>query len=172
MQIRLMGTYVLTLVLAVPSSVQAQEIVTVVACTTSVKLRPADLRLARSPLMSLEDVMRRPTWATAAPPAVRQADSLVSRDSHASAGAIIGGLGGAVVGGLAFAHWTHRADAVNSHTGTLGGAVVGAGVANKGSGLIAPYLPKAVSAPGDRAVVDSRDAIQPRAKSERTSRTR
>jgi hypothetical protein len=30
------------------------------------------------------------------------------------------------------------------------GAVVGAGVANKGSGLIAAYLPKAVSAPGER----------------------
>ncbi len=77
--------------------------------------------------------------ATAVPPAIGQADSLVSRDTHAEAGGIIGGLAGAVVGGVAFAHWTHRAGAVNNGSGTLGGAVVGAGLVG-GLGALAGLL--------------------------------
>jgi hypothetical protein len=64
----------------------------------------------------------------ASPAALAQADSLIATDTHAQTGAIIGGLVGAVGGGLAFAHFTHRAGATNSTTGTLGGAVVGAGL--------------------------------------------
>jgi hypothetical protein len=66
--------------------------------------------------------------AKTAPPAVAQADSLIASDTHAQTGAIIGGLAGAVGGGLAFAHFTHRDGATNNTTGTLGGAVVGAGL--------------------------------------------
>jgi len=66
--------------------------------------------------------------AKPAPPAVAQADSLVANDTHAQTGALIGGFVGAVGGALAFAHFTHRAGATNSTTGTAGGAIVGAGL--------------------------------------------
>jgi hypothetical protein len=66
--------------------------------------------------------------AKTAPPAVAQADSLIANDTRAQTGAIVGGFVGAVGGALAFAHFTHRAGGNNSTAGTLGGAVVGAGL--------------------------------------------
>jgi len=66
--------------------------------------------------------------AKTAPPAVAEADSLIASDTHAQTGAVIGGFVGALGGGLAAAHFTHRAGGTNSTTGTLGGAVVGAGL--------------------------------------------
>ncbi len=123
-----MPTCVLAVVVTAPTAIQAQTIVTAVVPTST--LQPPAARFGKlGALISpgggtrLADVK-----GTAAPPALGQADSLASRDAHAEAGAIIGGLTGAIAGGLAFAHWTHRAGAVNNGTGTLGGAVVGAGL--------------------------------------------
>jgi hypothetical protein len=82
--------------------------------------------------------------AKPAPPAVAQADSLIATDTHAQTGAIIGGLVGAVGGGLAFAHFTHRAGATNSTTGTLGGAVVGAGLIGTLGALIGLVIGSAI----------------------------
>jgi hypothetical protein len=82
--------------------------------------------------------------AKTAPPAVAQADSLIATDTHAQAGAMVGGLVGAVGGALAFAHFTHRAGATNSTTGTLGGAVVGVGLIGTLGALVGLVIGSAI----------------------------
>jgi hypothetical protein len=55
-------------------------------------------------------------------------------------GALIGGITGAIAGGVGFAHITHRnGGALNNGTGTLGGAVVGAGLGG-GLGALVGFL--------------------------------
>jgi len=140
MRAYLMTTGVLAVVVAAPSAVQAQRMVTGVVPTGAAQLRVTSLgSLGASTMTSGEGMRRVGVRATAAPPGVRRADSLASHDTHAEAGAIIGGVASAVVGGLAFAHWTHRAGAVNNGTGTVGGAVVGAGLVG-GLGALAGLL--------------------------------
>ena len=109
MRVCVLTTCVLALSAAAPCGVRAQRI--------------------GAPMLNEADAIHHAVVRSiATPPALAQADSLAARDTHAQAGAIIGGLMGAAGGAVAFAHWTHRAGAVNSGTGTLGGAVVGAGV--------------------------------------------
>jgi hypothetical protein len=78
-------------------------------------------------------------------PGVAQSDSLNSHDTRAEEGAVIGGLAGAVAGGVLFAHFTHRDGAVNSGTGTLGGAIVGAGLLGGMGALVGLLVGSAVS---------------------------
>jgi hypothetical protein len=60
-------------------------------------------------------------------PAAQSADR--GGNTGAEKGALIGGLTGVIVGGLGFAHFTHRnGAALNNGTGTLGGSLVGAGL--------------------------------------------
>ena len=140
MRVWVMVTMVVVLVVAAPSSVSAQKLGSSAAPTAALLWHGASSGLigvlvTNSPYGSPSGVVSRPI----APPAMRQADSLASRETHVEAGAIIGGLAGAVAGGLAFAHWTHRAGAINTGTGTLGGAVVGAGLIG-GLGALAGLL--------------------------------
>ncbi len=139
MRVCLMMTEVLALIVAVSSTAQAQRILNGVVPTGAVQLRFGSFGSLGLTTSSGDGMRRGLARATAAPPTVRQADSLASHETHAEAGAIIGGLVGAVGGGVAFAHWTHRAGAVNSGTGTLGGAVVGAGLLG-GLGALAGLL--------------------------------
>lgn len=78
-------------------------------------------------------------------PGVAQGDSLSSHDTRAEEGAVIGGLAGAVAGGVLFAHFTHRDGAVNSGTGTLGGAIVGAGLLGGMGALVGLLVGSALS---------------------------
>lgn len=78
-------------------------------------------------------------------PGVAQSDSLSSHDTRAEEGAVIGGLAGAVAGGVLFAHFTHRDGAVNSGTGTLGGAIVGAGLLGGMGALVGLLVGSALS---------------------------
>lgn len=78
-------------------------------------------------------------------PSVAQSDSLSSHDTRAEEGAVIGGLAGAVAGGVLFAHFTHRDGAVNSGTGTLGGAIVGAGLLGGMGALVGLLVGSAIS---------------------------
>jgi len=120
MRVGVLTTCVLALSAAAPCGVRAQKI--------------------GAPMLYEADATHRVVVRSmATPPGVAQADSLAARDTHAEAGAIMGGLIGAAGGAVAFAHWTHRAGAVNSGTGTLGGAVVGAGVLG-GVGALAGLL--------------------------------
>jgi hypothetical protein len=119
----------LALGVAAPSALQAQRIPTGVVPTSAAELRVVSFGslgvLKTTVGVEMHQLL---VAANAAPPAVTQADSLIASDTHAQTGAIIGGFVGAVGGGLAFAHFTHRAGGNNSTTGTLGGAVVGAGL--------------------------------------------
>jgi hypothetical protein len=130
----------LTVGAAVPSAVYAQRMATGVVPRGASHLPLVSFAPLGAPLIISVDG-RRPVVLRAMNPVavVEQADSVASRDTHAEAGAIIGGLVGAVAGGLAFAHWTHRAGAVNNGTGTLGGTVVGAGLIG-GLGALAGLL--------------------------------
>jgi hypothetical protein len=129
MRICLMRSCALALGVAAPSAVQAQRMATADVPTSAVELRVARIGLLGAPTtpggVAMPQLL---VPAKTVPPALAQADSLIASDTHAQTGAIIGGLVGAVGGGLAFAHFTHRAGATNSTTGTLGGAVVGAGL--------------------------------------------
>lgn len=83
--------------------------------------------------------------ADRASPGLAQSDSLASHDTRAEEGAVIGGLAGAVAGGVLFAHFTHRDGAINSTTGTLGGAIVGAGLLGGMGALVGLLVGSAVS---------------------------
>lgn len=128
MRVSLIRSCALALSVAAPSGLQAQWIATGVEPASAVELRLASVGSLEAPAASAELAMHRLLRPRPAPPAMAQADSLIASDTHAQTGAIIGGLVGAVAGGLAAAHFTHRAGATNSTTGTLGGAVVGAGL--------------------------------------------
>jgi len=135
-----MRTCVLALVVVAPSAVQAQRIATRVTPTNVSQLRVGRFGWLEALTMnSGAGVPRLLAQGTADRRAVGEADSIASRETNAEAGAVVGGLAGAIVGGLAFAHWTHRAGAVNSGTGTLGGALVGAGLVG-GLGALAGLL--------------------------------
>jgi hypothetical protein len=122
-------TCALALSLAAPVAAHAQRIATEVASTSALELRLANLGSLETATIKAERGMHHLLLPTrTAPPAVAQADSAIASDSHAQTGAIMGGLLGALGGGLAFAHFTHRAGGTNTTTGTLGGAVVGAGL--------------------------------------------
>src|SRR5258708_29180933 len=141
----LMSICFLTVGAAAPSAVYAQRIATGVVSRDASQLPLVSFApLGALPMMPAHG--RRPVvlWAMNPAAGVEQADSVASRDTHAEAGAIIGGLVGAVAGGLAFAHWTHRAGAVNSGTGTLGGTVVGAGLIGGVGPLAGPLIGSAI----------------------------
>lgn len=114
---------------AVPSTLPAQRIVPR-AVPDSAPALSAERAGAVGALgmTATGDPVRPAAVRTVSPPAVVQADSLASTDTRAETGAIIGGLTGALAGGVLFAHFTHRDGAVNNGTGTLGGAIVGAGL--------------------------------------------
>jgi hypothetical protein len=97
--------------------------------TGAAEVRLASFGSLRTPTLGA-GVALRPLLVSAksTSPALAQADSLINGDTRAQTGAIIGGLVGVVGGGLAAAHFTHRAGSTNSATGTLGGAIVGAGL--------------------------------------------
>src|SRR5260370_871696 len=115
--------------IAVPSAVHAQRMAPAVMPTSPAELRVANSVSLRAATMSAGvGTQRLLVSAKPAPPALAQADSLIASDTHAQTGALIGGFVGAVGGALAFAHFTHRAGATNSTTGTVGGAIVGAGL--------------------------------------------
>ena len=128
MRVCLIRSCALALSVATPCAVQAQWIATGVESASAVELRLASVGSLEAPTASAALAMHRLLPPRPAPPAMAQADSLIASDTHAQTGAIIGGVVGAVAGGLAAAHFTHRAGATNSTTGTLGGAVVGAGL--------------------------------------------
>ncbi len=128
MRVCLITSWVLALVAGATSAIQAQGILGGITPVSAMQVGSGRFRSLGRTMSSADGMRGALAWASAAPPAIRQADSLASHDTHAEAGAIIGGLAGAVGGGLAFAHWTHRTGAVNNGTGTLGGAVVGAGL--------------------------------------------
>ena len=130
----------LTLAAAAPAAVYAQRIATAVVPGAASQLPVVSFALLGAlPMISGEGRPRVVARAMNPTAELEQADSIASRETHAEAGALIGGLAGAVAGGLAFAHWTHRAGAVNSGTGTLGGTVVGAGLIG-GLGALAGLL--------------------------------
>jgi hypothetical protein len=129
MRVCLMRICTLALGVAAPSAAQAQRMATAVLPPSAVELRVASFASLATSTMAAEVAMRRVLFpAKIALPAVMQADSLIANDTHAQTGAIIGGFVGAVGGGLAFAHFTHRTGGNNSTIGTLGGTVVGAGL--------------------------------------------
>lgn len=129
MRVWLMQTCALALGIAAPSAVHAQRIAKEVVPPSALELRVATFGSVSAPTITAGIVLhQRLVPAKTAPPAVAQADSLIASDTHAQTGAIIGGLVGAVGGGLAFAHFTHRDGATNTTTGTVGGAFVGAGL--------------------------------------------
>jgi hypothetical protein len=129
MRLCLIRRCALALGLATPSAVHAQRMTTGVVPTSAAETRVASFGSLPGPTNTAGiRVHQRLVLAQTAPPAVAQADSLIASDTHAQTGAIIGGLVGAVGGGLAFAHFTHRDGGTNSTTGTLGGAFVGAGL--------------------------------------------
>jgi hypothetical protein len=129
MRVCLMPICTLALGVAAPSAARAQRMATAVVPPSAVELRVASFGSLRA-AATTAGVAIHPLILPAkrAPLAMTQADSLIANDSRAQTGAIIGGLVGIVGGGLAAAHFTHRAGATNSTTGTLGGAVVGAGL--------------------------------------------
>jgi len=129
MRVCLMRTCALALSAAAPSTIQAQRIVPTVGPTHAADLRVASFGSLAAPTTITGVALHRllvPAKSTR--PAVAQADSVIANDTHAQTGAMVGGFVGAVGGALAFAHFTHRAGGTNSTTGTLGGAVVGAGL--------------------------------------------
>jgi hypothetical protein len=145
MRVCLIRMCALALGIAAPSAVHAQRIATAVVPTSAVELPVASFESVPAPTITAGiAVHQRLVPAKPAPPAVAQADSLIASDTHAQTGAIIGGLVGAVGGGVAFAHFTHRASATNSSTGTLGGAVVGAGLFGTLGALVGLVIGSAV----------------------------
>jgi hypothetical protein len=127
MRVCLIRICTLALGVAAPSAAQAQRMATGVVPTSTVELRIAGFG-SLDKLGAGVAMHRSLVPAKSASPAVAQADSLITNDTHAQTGAIIGGFVGAVGGGLAFAHFTHRTGGTNSTIGTLGGTVVGAGL--------------------------------------------
>jgi hypothetical protein len=145
MRVCLMRICTLALGVAAPSAVQAQRLATAVVPPSTVELRMASFGSLGTPTVPAGVAMRRLLLpAKTAPPGVAQADSLTANDTHAQKGSIIGGLVGAVGGGLAFAHFTHRAGGTNSTTGTLGGAVVGAGLIGTLGALVGLVIGSAI----------------------------
>jgi hypothetical protein len=131
--------------IAVPSAVHAQRLTTAGMPTSPAELRVSSLGSLWASTMTAGITMQTLLVpAKAAPPAVAQADSLIASDTHAQTGALIGGFVGAVGGGLAAAHFTHRAGATNSTTGTLGGAVVGAGLVGTLGALVGLVIGSAI----------------------------
>ena len=129
MRVSVIRTCTLAFSIAAPSAVRAQRMATAVTQTSPAELRVTSSVSLRAPTLSAGVATQRLLVpAKPAPPAMAQADSLIASDTHAQTGALIGGFVGAVGGALAFAHFTHRAGATNSTTGTLGGAIVGAGL--------------------------------------------
>lgn len=135
----------LGLSIAAPSALHAQRMVTRFTPTSPTELRVPSVGSLGSPTMTAA-LTTRPLFvsANAAAPALAQADSLIASDTHAQTGAIIGGLVGAVGGGLAFAHFTHRDGSTNSTTGTLGGAFVGAGLIGTLGALVGLVIGSAI----------------------------
>lgn len=135
----------LALSIAAPSALCAQRMVTPVTPTSPLTLRVASFGSLRAPTL-LAGVAMRPLFVSArfASPALAQADSLIANDTHAQTGAIIGGFVGAVGGGLAFAHFTHRDGSTNTATGTLGGAFVGAGLIGTLGALVGLVIGSAI----------------------------
>jgi hypothetical protein len=145
MRVCLIRMCALALGIAGPSAVHAQRMTTAVAPTSAGELRVASFGSLGAPTITVGlAVHQLLVPAKPAPPAVAQADSLIASDTHARTGAIIGGLVGAVGGGVAFAHFTHRVSATNSTTGTLGGAVVGAGLFGTLGALVGLVIGSAV----------------------------
>ncbi len=145
MRVSLMRTSALVLGVAAPSTVHAQRLATAAVPASAVELRVASFGPVgiptTAPGVAIRGLLRA---AKPTPPAVAQADSLIASDTHAQTGAIIGGLVGALGGGLAAAHFTHRAGATNSTTGTLGGAVVGAGLIGTLGALVGLVIGSAI----------------------------
>src|SRR5438477_460112 len=81
-----------------------------------------------------------------APPSLARfrafAESSAARGSWSGTGAAVGGVGGALVFGAAFYHFTHRSGsgAVNNTTGTLGGTLVGAAGGAAGGALFGAFI--------------------------------
>jgi len=81
-----------------------------------------------------------------APPSLARfrafAESSAARGSWSGTGAVVGGVGGALVFGAAFYHFTHRSGsgAVNNATGTLGGTLVGAAGGAAGGALFGAFV--------------------------------
>lgn len=141
----LMRTCTLALGIAAPATVHAQRIAPALLPASAVELPVASFGSLGAPPTTLGVAMRTPLLASkTAPPAVAQADSLLANDTHAQTGAIIGGFVGALGGGLAAAHFTHRAGGTNSTTGTLGGAVVGAGLIGTLGALVGLVIGSAI----------------------------
>jgi len=125
MRVQLMRICTLALGFGAPSALQAQRLAATVVQTNVLELRLGSF----GTLVDFSvpgGVATAPAKSTV--PAVGRADSVIANDSRGQTGAIIGGLFGAIGGGLAAAHFTHRDGSTNSTTGTLGGAVVGAGL--------------------------------------------
>lgn len=118
MRFGLIAACSLALGAALPSALPAQRILTGAVPDSTRALG----------MSSRADRVRPGPIRLVSPPALLQADSLASTDSRAEMGALIGGFAGAIAGGVLFAHFTHRAGAVNNGTGTAGGAIVGAGL--------------------------------------------
>jgi hypothetical protein len=129
MRVCLLRICMLALGVAAPSAVHAQRMAMGVMPPISADLRAASFGSLGVPTLPPGATMH---WLLvpmkSAVPAVAHADSLIANDTHAQTGAIIGGFVGAVGGGLAFAHFTHRTGGNNSTIGNLGGTVVGAGL--------------------------------------------
>jgi hypothetical protein len=70
------------------------------------------------------------------------AESSAARQSWSETGAIMGGVGGALVFAAAFYHFTHRSGsgAVNNTTGTFGGTLVGAAGGAAGGALFGAFI--------------------------------
>jgi len=70
------------------------------------------------------------------------AESSAARGSWSGTGAVVGGVGGALVFGAAFYHFTHRSGsgAVNNAAGTLGGTLVGAAGGAAGGALFGAFI--------------------------------
>ena len=99
---------VLALVVAAPSAVQAQRILGGAVPTNALHLRVVCFGSIEVLVISSGDGMRRVVLQGAtAPGAGGRSDSVASRETRAEAGAVIGGLAGAVVG------------ASRSHTGRI-----------------------------------------------------
>ncbi len=61
-------------------------------------------------------------------PSTASSESSGFDETHASTGAAIGGVSGAIVGAVAFAHFAHRQGSLNHTSDVVGAAFVGAGL--------------------------------------------
>jgi hypothetical protein len=95
-------------------------------------------------LLLVLGVTQGPGIAPRAPPSLARyrafAESSAVHESWAGTGAIICGVGGGVIFGAAFYHFTERAGAVNNTTANLGGAVVGAAFGAAGGALFGSFV--------------------------------